>query len=118
MKYNVMKKWVEALRSGKYKQTESGLANSKGFCCLGVLCEVAIKDKTYLSKVVTDTPLKTITYNDLASCLPMEVMEYSGMKNNNGDYSFKRKTLMYLNDTRRYSFKRIADVIENNWKKL
>lgn len=34
------KKWVEALRSGEYKQTQSKLHNEEGFCCIGVLCEV------------------------------------------------------------------------------
>ena len=29
------KKWVEALRSGEYKQTQSKLHNEEGFCCLG-----------------------------------------------------------------------------------
>lgn len=44
-------KWIKALRSGKYKQvqenlkgevyTEDGESLGVGFCCLGVLCEVA-----------------------------------------------------------------------------
>lgn len=33
-------KWIEALRSGKYKQGAEGLQSSNGtFCCLGVLCD-------------------------------------------------------------------------------
>ena len=36
------KAWVEALRSGKFKQTKGKLrARNKSFCCLGVACEVA-----------------------------------------------------------------------------
>ena len=34
------KKWVEALRSGEYKQTQNKLHDKDGYCCLGVLCEV------------------------------------------------------------------------------
>lgn len=34
-------KWVEALRSGKYRQGRSTLKHSGSFCCLGVLCDVA-----------------------------------------------------------------------------
>jgi hypothetical protein len=30
-------KWLEALRSGMYNQTDSVLADGDGFCCLGVL---------------------------------------------------------------------------------
>ena len=35
--------WVEALRSGKYKQAKKTLHNKTqgSYCCLGVLCEVA-----------------------------------------------------------------------------
>jgi len=40
MKKNVAKKWVKALRSGKYKQSREMLKNSGGYCCLGVLCEI------------------------------------------------------------------------------
>lgn len=32
--------WVEALRSGRYKQGVYRLRGSKGFCCLGVLCDL------------------------------------------------------------------------------
>jgi len=36
------KKWVKALRSGKYKQTRGRLRTKNGarHCCLGVLCEL------------------------------------------------------------------------------
>jgi hypothetical protein len=35
-------KWVKALRSGQYDQTEGKLCNSTGdaFCCLGVLLDI------------------------------------------------------------------------------
>jgi len=36
-------KWVEALRSGEYKQTTEVFQRDGGFCCLGVLCDVAGK---------------------------------------------------------------------------
>lgn len=35
------KKWVEALRSGKYKQGKEALCFGDKYCCLGVLCEIA-----------------------------------------------------------------------------
>lgn len=36
----VKKKWLNALRSGDYKQTTGALQDEKGYCCLGVLCEI------------------------------------------------------------------------------
>lgn len=41
MKTN-MRKWITALRSGKYNQTRSTLQDSKGYCCLGVACDLFI----------------------------------------------------------------------------
>lgn len=36
----IQTKWLEALESGNYKQSEGFLKSPKGYCCLGVLCEV------------------------------------------------------------------------------
>lgn len=35
--------WIHALRSGEYKQTRGVLRDKTGYCCLGVLADVAIK---------------------------------------------------------------------------
>lgn len=45
-------KWVKALRSGKYKQCTGYMETDKGYCCLGVLREVA-KPRTAASYGVT-----------------------------------------------------------------
>lgn len=37
---NVKARWVEALRSGKYRQTREALKDRDGHCCLGVLCDL------------------------------------------------------------------------------
>jgi hypothetical protein len=34
------KKWIEALRSGKYKQGREYLKKDGFHCCLGVACEI------------------------------------------------------------------------------
>ena len=41
MKKKLKEKWVAALRSGEYCQTEGSLIDEHGYCCLGVLCDVA-----------------------------------------------------------------------------
>lgn len=43
-KKEVYKRWIKALRSGEYKQSNSRLRSGSGFCCLGVLCDLAAKD--------------------------------------------------------------------------
>lgn len=35
--------WLEALRSGEYKQTTERLRNGDAYCCLGVLCDLYAK---------------------------------------------------------------------------
>jgi hypothetical protein len=40
MKKAMVRKWVKALRSGKYKKARGGLKVEGGYCCLGVLNKV------------------------------------------------------------------------------
>jgi hypothetical protein len=40
MNPEIKAKWVEALRSGKYSQTQHVLRNENGMCCLGVLADI------------------------------------------------------------------------------
>lgn len=35
-------RWLEALESGEYKKARKQLKSSKGFCCLGVLCDIQL----------------------------------------------------------------------------
>lgn len=40
----VKARWVAALRSGEYRQTKESLKDSRGHCCLGVLCDLYAKE--------------------------------------------------------------------------
>lgn len=40
MNADIKNRWVKALRSGQYEQTQGTLRNYQGFCCLGVLCDI------------------------------------------------------------------------------
>lgn len=40
MKKTLRQKWINALRSGKYKQASFALHDERGYCCLGVLASV------------------------------------------------------------------------------
>lgn len=39
-----IQKWVRALRSGKYTQTQLSLQDTNGYCCLGVACREFIPE--------------------------------------------------------------------------
>ncbi len=45
MNKQVKKKWIKALKSGKYKQTKGHLKDETGHCCLGVLCDIYAKER-------------------------------------------------------------------------
>ena len=42
MERKIKKLWLDALRSGEYEQCKSKLHDGEGFCCLGVLYDVAV----------------------------------------------------------------------------
>lgn len=114
MKKEIADRWIEALESGEYKQTTGALRNSKGFCCLGVLCDLAHKEgligvRTYSSDV--------FQYDDSCSILPKSVRIWAGMADANGQL-LNGTYLTQLNDERGYSFKDIANKIREEWETL
>ena len=44
MNKEIKRKWIEALRSGEYKQAQHQLRDGDRFCCLGVLCDIHSKE--------------------------------------------------------------------------
>ncbi len=114
--------WIEALLSGKYKQTRQTLRRSEpdaggrqmdSYCCLGVLCELAVEEGVIDPPQPFEGPIggKRWMYGRATSValLPREVMDWAGLVENNptaGDFS-----LSHYND-RGKSFESIAQIIE------
>ena len=73
MKKTIANKWVKALRSGKYTQTKNNLCDDVGHCCLGVLCELYIKDTK------DNIKSESGTFDGQSELLPPIVMEWAGM---------------------------------------
>lgn len=116
MKYRIMKKWVKALRSGEYKQGKDVLHDKENkFCCLGVLCSLANKENIC---ELTDNIYGSYYYDDKTGTLPDSVIKWSGMQTPTGKRLGKRKELIELNDFNKYSFKRLANIIEKEYKDL
>lgn len=83
MKPEIKKRWVEALRSGKYKQGLGRLAGINGgvarYCCLGVLCEIATGDKV-IKKEEVEHPAGDYAYGGSErNYLPSRVMEWADL---------------------------------------
>lgn len=126
MREDIAKKWVEALRSGEYGQTKAALrsvaGDKVGYCCLGVLCELA-KEEVELE----DYDSWEDFYNhDKDEVLPSEVVNWADMFDTQGerrDYGFwpigKGETLWLTNvNDKGATFVEIADLIEKNWEQL
>lgn len=114
MKQEIMKKWVDALRSGAYVQGVGELrSESNMFCCLGVLCNLHAQEHPDFAATQIDS-----TYAGESEVTPKIVMNWSGLKSSTGDIDDTfYTTLAELNDTGK-TFAEIADIIEKNWEKL
>lgn len=116
MKEEIKEKWVAALRSGDYQQGTGYLHRTDGgqdqYCCLGVLCELAIADgiPVDVHKVPTGGYYQ---YGGKDSFLPREVIAWAGMEGNDDPEVHEDGSLSILNDTG-HSFAKIADLIEEN----
>ena len=131
MKEDIKNSWVKALRSCEYPQTTSYLKSCDGFCCLGVLTDLYLKEKGYewdhlevdnkTVGVIWSTDPKTLdseypeTYE-----LPEAVRTWAGMKSSSGYFvtnSGRHIDLAEENDNGT-KFDRIAELIEANWQYL
>jgi hypothetical protein len=115
--------WVAALRSGEYRQGRGHLKkNTDGenfYCCLGVLCEIALQDGLPLREHVGGNGATFFNGDD--SFLPSEIAQWAKLPNDNPSTSLRtienveeNATLSYLNDTGK-SFLEIADIIEREF---
>lgn len=107
-----IKKWVTALRSGKYKQSIGELQNHEGYCCLGVACDIFINQKSKLLRSNGElcgtmpnsqpkAPKWLININDEFKHLQFKYGAHT--------YAF---LLTNLNDVEKFTFDEIADVLE------
>jgi hypothetical protein len=129
MKEDVKNKWIEALRSGKYEQTDNRLKKDNKFCCLGVLCDIS--GITEWKAVEYKGHIIDYLYDNQLSALPESVMDWAGIKDRFGyilntvdgkyiiseDGEYMSHTLSYFNDLG-FNFSTIADFIEQNWETL
>jgi len=101
------KKWVEALRSGQYKQTVGVLYDGTGYCCLGVACKVM--------GVEPETRNNNFYFDDQNSVLSINAADKLGLKDCNGEFgtddTILTGSLTTMNDDG-MTFEQIADMIE------
>lgn len=105
-----IQKWVDALRSGNFRQGQGTLCTGgRYYCCLGVACEIAIENGVEISKR-TDQFSNYTYYNNEPSTLPIIVRDWLGVDSH--DPVVEGESLSNWNDVRGANFSTIADMIE------
>lgn len=110
LKKKIKEKWLNALRSGAYKQSREMLRRKGGgFCCLGVLCDIT---KNMSDKWEVTPHFKYVYFvherEHYKSNVPLDILQKVGLRRT------EEQALIELNDVRKYNFKKIADYIEAN----
>jgi hypothetical protein len=124
MKKEWADKWVAALRTGPYTQTRRTLRGSKGFCCLGVLCDL-VKDEPLVQGHWQESDRGqygfTVAGAYADQILPSRAQRLVGMVSSNGSLRTSdgamSTALSTLNDDG-LSFDEIASIIEEHWQDL
>lgn len=109
MDATIKDKWIAALTSGEYRQTRNSLQFGGGYCCLGVLCDLAAKEGK--GKWGTDaggcvfTDSKGLDEFDVPST---DTLEWAGLVGSDWNH------LAELNDDG-HTFDTIAEVIKTDF---
>lgn len=139
MKHEVMKKWVDALRFGNYRQATGTLRevsdSGPAYCCLGVLCELHRQehnadnaDYHYTwGEGISQSLNKSAAYADQCDILPHSVRQWAGLHDRNplvkveiysDEEDEGRYEITELNDEIGWSFEELAATIEKQWESL
>lgn len=109
----VLDLWIAALRSGEYTQTVGKLKRSapapEGFCCLGVLCDLARKDGGEDWEEDECYPGQWY-YKRRSARGGRPIASYISLT------AEDRSLLIRFNDSDRKTFSQIADYIEKNFR--
>lgn len=120
MKADIKTRWLEALRSGDYTQGRQKLCQltdpmerdaGLSYCCLGVLCELAVADGV-IEKSISEGSPSVFRYQENTGILPRMVMIWAGLDSDNpnaGEFP-----LSHSNDFTCLTFNEIADLIEEH----
>ena len=119
MNKEIKKRWVKALRSGKYKQGFKALRINDTYCVLGVLCDLYGQDKGLKWVDISGYGLKEryFSMDNGSGAVTAIIQRWAEL--NSKDLCIKqlfklRRSLPYLNDYKKYSFKKLARIIQRH----
>lgn len=115
MNKEVIKEWVNGLRSGEYSQGREALNVCGRYCCLGVLTDIAVKKGVLSEHKLSDLMSGMVAYGseDETHILPTEVQEWAGLES--GNPQINGSCIAYWNDFIGKSFNELADMIEEEY---
>lgn len=105
MKQEIKQKWIDALRGGTYQQDIHNLKTNKGYCCLGVLTDLYLKEHNLEWKKEG----KWYHFNGEDAELPNDVITWCDW-----DSHAAETNLINMNDEKGKSFLEISNYIEEN----
>lgn len=107
MKETLMQRFLVALRSGDYMQDTGYLRTENGYCCFGVLCEIA--DVSF--EPSAEMPSNSVLFR---VGLPVLYKKLSGQTHTEWSYDQRVIKLAEMNDGG-INFRAIADYIEEHY---
>jgi hypothetical protein len=125
---NIRKQWVDKLRSGEYPQGTGNLRSNDNFCCLGVLCELAVEQNVIGPAILAEGSESLYVYVDekaedeYDAWLPPAVKKWAGLQTSEvllakpqpiPSHVAPAKSLTSMNDNGA-TFAQIADFIESD----
>ena len=112
--------WLEALRSKEYPQTKGKLKTEEGYCCLGVLCDLYLKEHSKEwkpSDFIEDDEILSYEIDARENLTPESVVKWAELPCDNPGVMFEDRDyvtdLTELNDSLNMNFEEIAAYIEN-----
>lgn len=125
MRKELKDRWIAALRSDKFPQTTCALHTQEGYCCLGVAAaifaeELGIEVKELeapeaLQACTTYDGIADVLLEKLSKLLEMPVDGTLPTPVSLEGWTYPFKNLMALNDDARFTFKQIADIIDEQF---
>jgi len=128
MHTEIQTKWIDALLSGEYEQAKFSLKSEEGFCCLGVLCDLYLKEhnEEWTSPIPAEDqdcayPSNPNVFNIEGETggLPLKVMRWAGLESSNPivrqEYrGYNKASLAVLNDSsiEENTFEKIAELVK------
>lgn len=106
--------WIAELRKPELSQGTGLLRDAEGNqCCLGVLCDVAVKHGIINPPYINGIDMH-YNYDGCGAFPPVTVTGWAEMSSENPSvlYRGRETSLSHLNDNLRLTFSQIADLIE------